>query len=233
MKDSQDQAFSGNATARRIFDPIGPGYETWSRVLSLFQDPRWRRTLVRGLALPRSSRVLDVACGTGLITRLLARQGFQVVSLDLTPAMLAIAGRRGASCVNARAEALPFADASFDGLSFGYLLRYLDDPAATMQELVRVVRPGGPVGMVEFGLPRGIWKPLWRMYTRLFLPTAGLLAGPGWPRVGVFLGPSIENLYQRLPESELIRLWDHAGLSQVRLKRMSLGGGVVMHGVKT
>ncbi len=135
--------------------------------------------MVRGLALPKSSRVLDVACGTGLITRLLARRGFEVVSLDLTPAMLSRAGQRGASCINARAEALPFVDDCFDGLSFGYLLRYLDDPAATMQELVRVVRPSGPVGMVEFGLPRRAWKPLWRAYTRFVLPAAGRLAGQG------------------------------------------------------
>lgn len=189
--------------------------------------------MVRGLALPKSSRVLDVACGTGLITRLLARRGFEVVSLDLTPAMLSRAGQRGASCINARAEALPFVDDCFDGLSFGYLLRYLDDPAATMQELVRVVRPSGPVGMVEFGLPRRAWKPLWRAYTRFVLPAAGRLAGQGWPEVGSFLGPNIENFYRRLPEPELVRLWRNAGLTQVRLQRMSLGGGVVMHGVKT
>jgi demethylmenaquinone methyltransferase/2-methoxy-6-polyprenyl-1,4-benzoquinol methylase len=223
----------GNETARRIFDPIGTGYETWSRVLSLFQDPLWRKALVKGLSLAPGSRVLDVACGTGLITRLLQRRGCAVVSLDLTLAMLTRAGQRGASCINAGAEALPFADDCFDGLSFGYLLRYLDDPAATMKELVRVVRPGGPVGMVEFGMPRGVWKPMWRVYTRFILPAAGRVAGQGWPEVGSFLGPSIESFYRRLPEPELIRLWGNAGLSRVRLKRMSLGGGVVMHGVKT
>jgi demethylmenaquinone methyltransferase/2-methoxy-6-polyprenyl-1,4-benzoquinol methylase len=174
-----------------------------------------------------------VACGTGLITRLLQKRGCTVVSLDLTPAMLTRAGQRGASCINAKAEALPFADDVFDGLSFGYLLRYLDDPAATMKELTRVVRPGGPVGMVEFGLPSGVWKRLWRVYTRIVLPAAGRIAGRGWPEVGSFLGPSIESFYRRLPEPELIRLWRNAGLSRVRLKRMSLGGGVVMHGVKT
>ena len=189
--------------------------------------------MVRGLALPKPSRVLDVACGTGLITRLLARRGFEVVSLDLTSTMLNRAAQRGASCISARAEALPFVDDCFDGLSFGYLLRYLDDPAATMHELVRVVRPGGPVGMVEFGVPRGVWKSLWRMYTRFVLPWAGRFAGQGWPEVGAFLGPSIETFYRRLPEPELVRLWRNAGLTQVRLKRMSLGGGVVMHGVKT
>jgi len=233
MIKGQSSGLDGNATARRIFDPIGPGYETWSRILSLCQDPLWRRVLVKRLNLAPGSRVLDVACGTGLITRLLQRRGCTVVSLDLTPDMLTRAGQRGASCVNAGAEALPFADDCFAGLSFGYLLRYLDDPAVTMKELVRVVRPGGAVGMVEFGLPRGVWKPLWRVYTRFVLPAAGRVAGQGWSEVGSFLGPNIENFYRRLPEPELIKLWRNAGLSRVRLKRMSLGGGVVMHGVKT
>jgi demethylmenaquinone methyltransferase/2-methoxy-6-polyprenyl-1,4-benzoquinol methylase len=232
MENSETLPASGNETARRVFDPIGPNYERWSRIFSFFQDPRWRRALVAGLDLPRGSRVLDVACGTGLVTRLLEARGHDVVSLDLTPAMLARAKERGATCVNARAEALPFPDESFDGLTFGYLLRYVDDPHATMRELTRVIKPGAPVGMVEFGLPGGAWKHLWRLYTRICLPLAGRLAGPGWPEVGFFLGPSIEDLYRRLPETELFRLWQSAGLSGVCLTRLSLGGGIVMHGVR-
>ena len=72
------------------------------------------------------------------------------------------------------AEALPFADAEFDALSFTYLLRYVDDPLATMRELARVVKPGGRIGMVEFGVPgRPVLRELWRVHTRAGLPLIG------------------------------------------------------------
>ena len=59
------------------------------------------------------------------------------------------------------ARALPFEDGQFDALTFTYLLRYVEDPAATLQELARVVRPGGTIASLEFGVPRGVWRPLW------------------------------------------------------------------------
>jgi demethylmenaquinone methyltransferase/2-methoxy-6-polyprenyl-1,4-benzoquinol methylase len=131
--------------------------------------------------------------------------------------------------VEGRAESLPFADAEFDALTFTYLLRYVDDPQATMRELARVVRPGGVVAMLEFGLPRGVWRPLWELYVRVGLPAAGALVSPGWREVGGFLGPSIRGFHARV---QLERLWHDAGLRDVRTRHMSLGGGVVMWATK-
>ena len=124
-----------------------------------------------------TDRVLDVATGTGMVAQALHdRYGCAVVGLDQSADMLAVARTRDGvydSIVEARAERLPFPDASFDHLTFTYLLRYVDDPAATMRELARVVKPGGRVAMVEFGLPRGIWRPLWWLYTRVGLRLGG------------------------------------------------------------
>ncbi|MFQ5947332.1 MAG: methyltransferase domain-containing protein, partial [Acidimicrobiia bacterium] len=131
-----------NHEARRLFAPIAGDYERWARVLSLGQDPRWRAEMVAGLDLPKGSLVLDVAAGTGAITRLVESRGFDVVALDQSPEMLRAAKQEGATAVQARAERLPFPDESFDGLTFSYLLRYVTDPSRCMQELVRVVRPG-------------------------------------------------------------------------------------------
>src|SRR3712207_1359413 len=78
-----------------------------------------------------------------------------------------------------RAEDLPFEDAAFDALTFTYLLRYVD-PAPTLRELARVVRPGGTVAMLEFGLPRGVWRAAWELYARVGLPAAGRVISPGW-----------------------------------------------------
>lgn len=221
-----------NRLAVELFAPIATDYERWSRALSFWQDPRWRRMLVGGLGLPPGSLVLDVAAGTGLISRLLAGQGHRVVSLDQSPPMLARASARGAAAVNARAEALPFPDSTFDGLTAGYLLRYLEDPPAGLRELARVVRPGGRVGLLDFGRPGGPWGPLWRLYTGLGLPAAGALISPGWRRVGGFLRASIEDFHRAWPRPELARLLNAAGLEDVRWANPSLGGGLIVWGTR-
>lgn len=183
--------------------------------------------MVAGLDLPPQARVLDVAAGTGAITRLLEARGTRVIAVDQSIEMLRVARRRGATVVHATAEHLPFPDASFDGVTFGYLLRYVE-PAVAMQELVRVLRPGGKIGMVEFGRPTGIWGPGWSLYTRVVLPAAGIAIGSGWREVGSFLGPSIDAFYRRFRGGQLVDLWRSVGLTAVRVTRCSLGGGLIM-----
>ena len=88
-----------------------------------------------------------------------------------------------------QAERLPFADGEFDALTFTYLLRYVDDVAATLAELARVVRPGGRVGMVEFGVPsQPVLRALWRVHTRFGLPVIGRLVSPAVARGGPLPG---------------------------------------------
>ncbi len=219
--------------AQELFAPLAPGYERWGNILSMGQDPRWRRRMVEGLDIRRGSEVLDIAAGTGLITRLLQARGSDVISLDQSHRMLRPAVDRGAVGVIATAESLPFPDASFDAVTFGYLLRYVDDVTGCMSEIARVLRPRGRVGMVEFGRPRGLWRPLWWAYTRLLLPAAGLLAGRGWFRVGRFLGPSIDGFADRYSPDRLSTAWEDAGFTNVQVEPMSLGGGMVMWAEKT
>jgi demethylmenaquinone methyltransferase/2-methoxy-6-polyprenyl-1,4-benzoquinol methylase len=222
--------------ARALFAPLGPTYDRFATLLSLGQDPRWRRFLVSRVDAAPGDTVLDVATGTGAVIRELQRQkGCKVVGVDQSPEMLAEARRRlgpEIELVEANAEELPFADASFDALSFTYLLRYVADPAATLRELARVVRPGGSIASLEFGLPRGPWRRLWEVYVRAVLPVAGRLISPGWTRVGDFLGGSIRDFYAAWPEEKLVGAWRDAGVEDVRLRRMSLGGGVVIWGRK-
>jgi len=210
-------------------------------VMSFGQDPRWRRALVAGIDPGADQRVLDVAAGTGLVTAELIRQGAgQVVALDQSEAMLAGARARAArnpslaervTFVAGEAERLPFADGEFDALSFTYLLRYVDDRAATMRELGRVVRPGGRIGMLEFGVPsQPVLRAAWRAYTRVGLPAVGRLASPAWYEVGRFLGPSVEGLADQEPD--LPALWRGAGIADVRERRMSFGAGLLMWGVR-
>ena len=230
----------GSRRAPTLFAPLGPTYDRYARLLSLGQDPRWRRFLVSRLEVAPDARVLDVATGTGAVAlELVRRYGCSVVGIDRSPEMLAVARSRVAArglaanveLLEGRAETLPFADSSFDALTVTYLLRYVDDPAATIHELVRVVRPGGTVASLEFGVPRRrVPRALWELYVRVALPLAGRLLSSGWHEVGRFLGPSIRDYEARLPLERQLELWSEAGLADVRARRLSLGGGVVVWG---
>ena len=179
--------------------------------------------------------MLDVATGTGAVAaELIRRNGCTVVGLDQSAEMLAVARRRlPPRCSSSRGRPTTFRSRTrpFAGLTFTYLMRYVDDPGATLHELARVVRPGGTIAGLEFGVPPNpAARALWRLYTRIGLPLAGRLIAPGWHDVGEFLGPSIEELWQRLPVERLLDLWRDAGIEDVRFRRLSLGGGIVIWG---
>jgi demethylmenaquinone methyltransferase/2-methoxy-6-polyprenyl-1,4-benzoquinol methylase len=222
--------------AIELFRGLPARYDALSAALSFWQDPRWRRALVSAADPHAGDRVLDVATGTGMVAaELLRRCECSLVGIDQSAAMLARARARFAvagsrvELIEGQAEALPFADASFDVLTFTYLLRYVDDPAATIRELARVLRPGGRIASLEFGVPPlapARWA--WRVYTALGLPLLGRLASREWAQVGRFLGPSIRGFYARHPLARIEEYWHQAGLEDVVVRRMSLGGGVVM-----
>ena len=130
--------------ARRLFAGIALSYEWVATVLSLGQDPRWRLALVAAIQAKREERVLDVATGTGMVARALVRRyGCQVIGLDQSADMLAAGSADGRPLVRAQGERLPFADESFDHVTFTYLLRYVDDPAATGEQPAWKLSPSG------------------------------------------------------------------------------------------
>jgi demethylmenaquinone methyltransferase/2-methoxy-6-polyprenyl-1,4-benzoquinol methylase len=232
-----------NRFARSLFAGLPARYDRLAEVLSFGQNGRWRRAAVGAATVGNPDRVADIATGTaGVALLLAARSTAHVAGVDLTEPMLrqgaanvARAGRRGRVALLAgRAEQLPFADATFDALVFTYLLRYVTDPAATLEELARVVRPGGRMSSLEFGVPP-VWplRGLWWLYTRAVLPAAGYVTGGReWFRVGRFLGPSISEHYRRYPVNWTVAAWEKAGMVDVSVRRMSLGGGLVMWGQK-
>jgi demethylmenaquinone methyltransferase / 2-methoxy-6-polyprenyl-1,4-benzoquinol methylase len=226
--------------ARDLFAPLGPTYDRYARLLSFGQDPRWRAFLVSRVPAD-ARRVLDVATGTAAVAIELARDAPErtVLGIDQSPDMLAAGRRRVADAgLAARIElregqAEEVAPGEFDALTFTYLLRYVDDPAATLRGLAAAVRRGGTVAMLEFAVPHGPWRPLWELYVRVGLPLAGAAVSPGWHEVGRFLGPSIRGFYERWPEPRLLELWGEAGIEDVRARRLSLGGGIVVWGTRT
>jgi len=223
--------------ALELFSGLPERYDRMGALLSFGQDPRWRDALVRAINPQPGQEVLDVATGTGMVAFALARQGSRVVGLDQSEDMLGRARSKlrtepelAVSFVRGEAERLPFPDGRFDALSFTYLLRYVDDREATMRELARVLRPGGRIAMLEFGVPPSpALRALWRIHTRYVLPAVGRLVSPAWYEVGRFLGPNIEAFYAAEPD--LVALWQRAGIDRVSLRRMSFGAGIVMDGV--
>lgn len=229
-----------NRRALELFAPLASTYDRYAALLSFGQDAGWRRFLVSRIDARSGERVLDVATGTAAVAVELTRQyGCSVVAIDQSPEMLAAGCDRVARAGlgariefrEARAEELPYEDGSFDGLTFTYLLRYVDDPGATLRELARVVRPGGRLAALEFGVPSNpIARTAWELYVRAGLPVLGRIISPGWHEVGRFLGPSIRSFYQRYPLERLLELWQAAGVEGVQARRLSLGGGVAIWG---
>jgi ubiquinone/menaquinone biosynthesis methyltransferase len=222
--------------ARRIFSGVGATYERAGALLSFGQDARWRARLVESVRAAPGDVVLDVATGTGLVARALSeRYGCEVVGLDRSADMLSAALARNGHIplVRARAESLPFPDESFDHVTFTYLLRYVDDPSAVLRELARVVKPGGRVVALDFGVPSNpILRALWRVYTTVGLPIVGRAISERWASVGAFLRGSIERFDREHSVADIERDWTDAGLIEMRVDRMSFGAGVVMTAVK-
>ena len=229
--------------ARQLFKGLAGRYDILAEVLSFGQNRRWRKAMVDPLAATGPRSLLDVATGpAGVALQLAARTGAGITALDITPEML----RRARANVDAAGlvdrirlvlgsgDRLPFRDRCFDGLTFTYLLRYVEDPAATLGELARVVRPGGIIASLDFQVPPNpVLHGLWWIYTRWVLPVAGFATGGAeWFRVGRFLGPSISGHYARYPLRWHVREWEAAGISVDGIRVMSLGGGLVMWGTR-
>ena len=222
---------------RSLFSPVASNYVRRAQLLSFFQYRRWHRVLLSSLDLPPGARVLDVASGTGALAfDLLRRPGLEVVAADITRPMLLQAQLRTSRdrgplhLVECTAEALPFADSTFDAVVFAYLLRYVADLPQTLDGLARLLRPGGVLASLDFAIPRGPLYPLWRLYTDHLLPRAGSVLSPAWSHIGSFLGPSIRDFYDRWPEGSLLQAWRDSGFPDVQARHLSLGGALVMWG---
>jgi demethylmenaquinone methyltransferase/2-methoxy-6-polyprenyl-1,4-benzoquinol methylase len=243
-----DEAASGAGERKRhaleLFAGLPRHYDRVGAALSFGQDPVWRRAMVGAVRAGPEDRVLDVATGTGMVAEALVRRyGCSVVGLDQSEAMLARArarvqrddllGRK-VSLLVGEAEQLPFADGAFDHLTFTYLLRYVDDPDATLRELARVVSPGGRIASLEFGVPSApVARALWTAYVRVGLPALGRLVSREWRATGSFLARNIPEFYARHPLGDHVALWEQAGIADVVVRPMSFGAGVVMWGTRS
>jgi demethylmenaquinone methyltransferase/2-methoxy-6-polyprenyl-1,4-benzoquinol methylase len=233
---------AGRTLAQDLFDGVAHSYDTWAQVLTFFQYLRWREFLVSRMAVRPGKLVLDVCSGTaGVALEIVDHCDGQVVGLDVSRSMLQ-AGRRvvekrgldgRVQLTQGRAERLPFRDETFDTVVFTYLLRYVQDPGATIRELSRVLKRGGELLSLEFGIPEAPWmRALWELHNRVIMPVMTLPVSRSWHRMGCFLGPSISGFCKRYPVERLAALWRENGIPLVQSRRLLLGVAVVTSGTK-
>jgi demethylmenaquinone methyltransferase/2-methoxy-6-polyprenyl-1,4-benzoquinol methylase len=156
-----------------MFDTIAPRYDLVNRIMTLGLDQGWRRATVASLGLPEGSVLLDLACGTGDLSRIAVRDGYRVIGADLSMGMLT-ANSTGLALLEADAAAMPFPDASLDGVLCGYALRNFTDLALSLREIGRVVRPGGRIALLEVAQPpRGLLRTGHAIWFERVVPVLG------------------------------------------------------------
>ncbi len=242
LAESQPAVPVERTLAQDLFDGVAPSYDTWAQVLTFFQYLPWRRFLVSQMALRPGNLVLDVCTGTaGVALEIADHHDGRIVGLDVSHSMLqaglsaiekrSLDGR--VQLIQGRAEHLPFPDETFDTVVFTYLLRYVQDPDATIRELSRVLKPGGELLSLEFGIPETLWvRALWLIYNRVVMPIITIPASGGWHRMGRFLGPSISDFCHRYPVDRLAAIWRENSFSVVEIKHLLRGAAIVMWGTK-
>lgn len=229
------------AKVRRMFAAIAPRYDVNNRLHSFGRDQAWRRAAVRAAEPRPGDTALDAACGTGDLTRLLARSGAaHVVGADFCPEMLAVAQRKtpaGAGgdrapieYIEADAMALPFEDGSFDIVTIAFGLRNVADPARAVGEFRRVLRPGGRLVILEFARPRnGVIARLNDLYTRRVMPISATLISGDRSGAYRYLPRSIDTFLDMDGVAQLMR---EVGLGGITQRRLTFGVCVCHRGTR-
>lgn len=218
------------ATVRRMFDRISGRYDRMNRIMTFGMDVRWRKRVVKRLALRPTDVVLDVACGTGDFSRLAAMRSHQVIGLDYSRGMLE-AGREAhgdIALVQGDALRLPFADGSVDAILCGFAFRNFESIPPALAEMARVLRPGGRIGVLEVDRPR----------SRAVRTGHDVYFNRVVPLVGGLL--SDRQAYRYLPESasylppprEMRAMFVAAGLTDVRKERLMMGAIQTIYATK-
>lgn len=212
---------------RDLFDRVAPRYDVMNDLMSLGLHRLWKRSAAAAAAEAAEAvdgPVIDLAGGTGDLARLVAEAlpGRPVTNIDASYGMIAAAARRGAGRVGlavAEAEHLPLADATVAVMTLGFGLRNMTDPRRALAEMVRVLKPGGTLVLLEFSTPRSWFAPLYRLYSRLVIPTLGALVA-GDRRAYRYLIESIE----RFPDAETMTAeLQHSGFSRITVRRLMFG----------
>jgi demethylmenaquinone methyltransferase/2-methoxy-6-polyprenyl-1,4-benzoquinol methylase len=230
---------SASRAVREMFTSIAPRYDLLNHVLSMNVDRLWWKRAARSFAaiLARpDARVLDLCCGTGdmafALKKRAGKSDLKIVGADFSHAMLQRAHEKSRGIqldwVEADALHLPFPAECFDLLTSAFGFRNLADYDAGLREIVRVLRPGGECGILDFGEPGGLMGALYRIYFKHVLPKVGtLVSGVRGPYA--YLPASVE----RFPApSEILDRMKSAGFSKASWTPYTFGVAGLYRGAK-
>lgn len=215
---------------RWMFERIAPRYDLMNRLISLGLDQHWRRAALRAIDVGPGDRVVDVACGTGDLSALAAGRGARVLGLDFAHAMLvrATEGGTGLPVVRADAARMPIPDGWADAVVCGFALRNFVSIPQVVEEMARILAPGGRVALLEIGRPERSWlRAGHRFYFERIVPRLGALLsdGPAY----AYLPQSVAYLPS---DSELLATLEKSGFAEVQRRRLVLGMTQIFSGVR-
>lgn len=223
------------ASVQKMFDAIAGQYDLMNRVMTMGQDQRWRRFVVSRMDIPEQGRVLDLATGTGDIAALLAEEypKAHISGGDFSQNMLHFAKKRFADTAidwqACDANRLPFGDNIFDGVTFGYLLRNVDDVPNVLKEIRRVLKPGGTIVSLDTTPPaRNILYPFISAYLRYIIPILGRMIASDEAAYSYLTGSTM-GFYSA---DELAAAFTGAGFKTVQYQKFMCGTIAVHWGVK-
>ena len=210
------------ARIQGLFARIAPWYDFLNHLLTLGIDRRWRRRVAAGLELPPGARVLDVACGTGDLSLLVAEGGYRVMGADFCMPMLELCRRKAPRVPVLQADALrlPLADEAVDAVTVAFGVRNFEDPHAGLAEIGRVLKAGGTLAVLEFGVPAPpVLRHAYLLYFRRVLPLLGRLVSRD-PFAYRYLSDSVMHFPHGAAFADLLR---GAGLEPFALEPLTFG----------
>lgn len=214
-----------------MFDEVAPRYDLTNQVLSAGNAGLWRLATVKAIAPQPGERILDVACGTGTSTVAIQAKHATAVGIDFSAGMIREAKRRhpGIEFIQGDAQALPFADGEFDAVTISFGLRNVNEPRKALDEMYRVLRPGGRAIITEFSTPPiGVVRAAYGGYLKHVLPRIADLASSN-PEAYRYLGESIEDW----PDQAQLASWLRgAGLTRVAYRNLTAGIVAMHRGLK-
>jgi demethylmenaquinone methyltransferase/2-methoxy-6-polyprenyl-1,4-benzoquinol methylase len=222
---------------RHLFSEGPHEYDFLLKILSLGRDGSWRNCMREGADLEPNSTILDIACGTGLVTYAFARKdGAYAVGVDVTMEMLRQAIRLDSykksdvDFVLARAENLPFRNECFDASMISLALRNVSSQVETLSEMSRCTKRGRIVMSLDFARPRGkFFGPFYNFYIFKVLPSIGRLISKHWKIIFLYLANSIQK--SRDPE-KIEETMNSIGLVDTKIKRLTHGTTALVSGRK-
>jgi demethylmenaquinone methyltransferase / 2-methoxy-6-polyprenyl-1,4-benzoquinol methylase len=214
-----------NELARNIFGGLSASYDSVLDWMTLYQDRTWKRRMLEKLALGEGARILDIGCGTCVLEERYQLKASEVVGIDITSGMIRLAQQKGLGSVSmlglADAEHLPFREESFDLVVSCYVPKYCNTERF-VEELARVLKPGGKAAVYDFTRPHGLAAPLLNLYVYGFIPVFGRLVAP--------LDASLAFTCGALPGLIRSTTWDEEIAAALRENGLSGGGHEAMTG---